>query len=87
MKKENKNSKKQETLEEKVGQIIEENNEDKLSNLWCVFEAELILDTESPDKKMRRILSAWKENKDLVDDLMITLCGWSVESLLNKAKI
>ena len=44
-------------------------------------------DTECPDKKMRRILSAWKENKDLVDDLMITLCGWSVESLLNKAKI
>lgn len=87
MKKENKTSKKQKTLEEKVGQIIEESHEEKLSDLWCVFEEELMSDTECPDKKMRRILSAWKENKDLVDDLMITLCGWSVESLLNKAKI
>lgn len=73
-------------LSKKVEQILEKDNEDELSELWFTFERELQSDDECPDEKMRRILNAWLKNRELVDDLLITLCGWSLESLLKKAE-
>jgi len=77
--------KKQEKLAKKVEQLLQKDDEDRLSDIWLRLMEEMESDEECPDRKMKRILLAWQENPELVDDLLITLCGWSLESLLNKA--
>lgn len=77
----------QDKLAKKIGQILDKNNEDELSDLWLTLQEEIDSDEECPDKKMRRILATWQMNREIVDDLLITLCGWSLESLLKKARL
>lgn len=77
--------KKQDKLAKRIEKMLQKDDEDQLSDIWLRLMEEMESDEECPDRKTRRILRAWQENPELVDDLLITLCGWSLESLLNKA--
>ena len=51
-----------------------------------IFNEEFTTDDESWEKKGEHILSHKdKWDKDTADDVFITLCGWSLDTILEKA--
>lgn len=55
-----------------------------------VFDTEVQSDDEPFDKKDRRLLRIWrkanKEQRAIIDDVLITLCGWSFDTLRKMAR-
>ena len=45
---------------------------------------EFASDDEPTRKKFRRLYEAYKEHPDIVNDILMTLCGWTMESLAEK---
>ena len=56
-------------------------SEDLMDEFFIKFEEEMMSDEESSRKKFRRLYEAWRDNPKDVDDIMMTLCGWTMESL------
>ncbi len=55
-----------------------------------VFDAEVQTDDEPFDKRDLRLLWIWrkanKEQRAIIDDVLITLCGWSFNTLRKMAR-
>jgi hypothetical protein len=55
-----------------------------------VFDTEVQTDDEPFDKRDRRLLWIWrkanKEQQAIIDDVLITLCGWSFNTLRKMAR-
>ena len=55
-----------------------------------VFDTAAQTDDESFDKRDRRLLWIWKkatkEQRAIIDDVLITLCGWSFDTLRKMAR-
>ena len=45
----------------------------------------LATDDEVPRKKFRALKEAYEKDPDLVDDVLMALCGWCMESLVDMA--
>lgn len=48
------------------------------------FSEEFATDDEPARKKFSRLYEAYKEHHDIVNDILMTLCGWTMESLAEK---
>lgn len=42
-------------------------------------------DEEKPERKFAQLKAAYEKNQELVNDLMLTLCGWSMDTLCDQA--
>lgn len=55
-----------------------------------VFDTEVQTDDEPFDKRDYRLLRIWrkanKEQRAIIDDVLITLCGWSFDTLRKMAR-
>ncbi len=55
-----------------------------------VFDAEVQTDDEPYDRRDRRLLLIWekanKKQRAIIDDVLITLCGWSFDTLRKMAR-
>ncbi len=55
-----------------------------------VFDREVQTDDEPFDKRDRQLLRIWrnaiKEQRTIIDDVLITLCGWSFDTLQKMAR-
>lgn len=55
-----------------------------------VFDAEVQTDTEPFEKRDRQLSRIWrnanKEQRAVIDDVLITLCGWSFATLREMAR-
>lgn len=47
---------------------------------------QLVTDEECYTKKVRHLLSSYYSNPEIIDDFMISLCGWSMTTLIDMAK-
>ena len=61
-------------------------NETFAESLMEVIHEQLATDEEPCDKKVRHLLASYNDNKDVIDDFMISLCGWSMSTLIDMAK-
>ena len=59
-------------------------NRGLLTQLGELIHNEIINDDEPSDKISRNLLDVYLQHPDVVDDVMISICGWSMESLMNK---
>lgn len=59
-------------------------NRELLTQLGELIHDEIINDDEPFDKISRNILDVYLQHPDVVDEVMISICGWSMESLMNK---
>jgi len=41
-------------------------------------------DEEKPERKFAQLKTAYEKNPELVNDLMLTLCGWSMDTLCDQ---
>lgn len=60
-------------------------DEDLMDEFFIKFADEVASDDEPSDKKFRRLYQAWRDCPEIVDDVLMTLCGWTMESLAAKA--
>lgn len=55
-----------------------------------VFDAEVLTDDEPFDRRDHQLLRIWrkanKEQRAIIDDVLITLCGWSFDTLRKMAR-
>lgn len=65
--------------EEKINKII--GDENLQYEFLSHFIDEINSDEEPFDRKFRQITGIYYTDPDLVNDLLITLCGWSMDSL------
>ena len=42
-------------------------------------------DEEKPERKFAQLKTAYEKNPELVNDVMLTLCGWSMDTLCDQA--
>lgn len=42
-------------------------------------------DEEKPERKFAQLKDSYEKNPELVNDLMLTLCGWSMDTLCDQA--
>ncbi len=67
-------------MEKKIKKI--KRNEDLSCEFFTKLEHEMATDTEPCEKKFARISNAYLEDPDGINDLFISLCGWSFETLV-----
>ena len=60
-------------------------SEDLTDEFFIRFSEEVASDDEPSDRKYRRLYQAWRDDPKTVDDIMMTLCGWTMESIAAKA--
>lgn len=60
-------------------------DEDLMDEFFIRFSEEVLSDDEPSDKKFRRLYEAWRDDPKAVDDILMTLCGWTMDSLAAKA--
>lgn len=59
-------------------------DEDLMDDFFITLSDEMASDDEPSRKKFRRLMDAYEQNPEIVDDIMMTLCGWTIESLASK---
>lgn len=47
--------------------------------------SQIYSDEEKPERKFLQLKGAYEKNPELVNDLMLTLCGWSMDTLCDQA--
>ena len=67
------------TTEEKINKILEDEDL-QLEFISCLVN-ETNSDDEPFDRKFRQITGMYYTDPNLVNDLLIALCGWSMDSL------
>lgn len=60
------------------------NDEDLMDDFFITLGDEMASDEEPSRKKFRRLMDAYEKDPALVNDVMMTLCGWTIESLAEK---
>ncbi len=59
-------------------------------DLICLIFQEMTTDMDSNERQSERIIEKYneasKETKVVIDDIFISLCGWSLETLIIKTK-
>ena len=60
------------------------NDEDLMEDFFITLGDEMASDDEPSRKKFRRLMDAYEKDPQFVDDIMMTLCGWTIESLASK---
>ncbi len=68
----------------KIHKVLEDNA--LLENFSLLLIDEINNDAEVLEKKARQLLSLCL-NDEKADEFFIAICGWSVDSLLNKLKV
>lgn len=68
--------------EELINEFL--NNEGLFFQLTETIHEEMQSDDEPFDRVARNLLIAYSEHPGVVDDVMMSLCGWTMESLMNK---
>ena len=59
-------------------------DEDLQEDFFITFSDEFAEDDEPARKKFARLYKAWRDCPEIVDDVLMTLCGWTMESLAAK---
>lgn len=57
-----------------------------MADLIETINKEMADDDEPFEKKGRHLLMAYMDSPKIVDDVLISLCGWSMETLLKKSE-
>lgn len=55
-----------------------------LEKLGALIRNEIASDDEADYKMARRLLVAYCENPEIVDEIMMSISGWTMETLMNK---
>ena len=71
---------------EKIQKILDNGSDEFFENFCEVLMNEINSDDECYDKKGRQLLKSALES-DNPDSFFLSICGWSLESLINKAEI
>ena len=71
---------------EKIQKILDERSDEFFEQFCEVLMNEIISDDERYDKKGRKLLMSALES-DNPDSFFLSICGWNLESLINKAEI
>lgn len=80
-----------ETIPKKTMIIMNENlkrianSEDLQEDFFITLAGEMASDEEPARKKWRHLQAAYEKNPEMVNDILMTLCGWTMESLAGKA--
>ena len=80
-----------ETIPKKTMIIMNENlkrianSEDLQEDFFITLACEMSSDDEPARKKWRCLQAAYEKNPEMVNDILMTLCGWTMESLAEKA--
>lgn len=61
------------------------NNEDLQEDFFITLAEEMASDEEPAHKKWRTLQAAYEKSPEMVNDILMTLCGWTMESLAEKA--
>lgn len=61
-------------------------NEAFTESLIEVIHEQMVTDEEAYTKKVQHLLASYNAHKEIIDDFMITLCGWSMPTLIDMAK-
>lgn len=67
---------------ELINEILQ--SEGLLYQLAETINEEILNDDEPLDKKARNLLITYSEHPEVVDEVMMSLCGWTMESLMEK---
>lgn len=67
---------------EKLERIAQD--EDLQEDFFITFSDEFASDDEPARKKYKRLYDAYKKDPAFVNDILMTLCGWTMESLAEK---
>jgi len=59
-------------------------DEDLMEDFFITFSDEFASDDEPARKKFCRLYDAYKEHSEIVNDILMTLCGWKMETLAKK---
>ena len=59
-------------------------DEDLMVDFFITFSDEFASDDEPARKKFSRLYAAYEKQPGLVDDILMTLCGWTMETLAKK---
>lgn len=59
-------------------------DEDLQEDFLITFSDEFASDDEPARKKFRWLYEAYKKDPETVNDILMTLCGWTMESLAEK---
>lgn len=67
---------------ENLSKIAED--EELMGELFITLSDEIASDDEPARKKFARLYALYQDAPDLVNDIMMTLCGWTMETLCKK---
>ena len=68
--------------EKKLNRIT--SDEDLQDDFFVTLSDEIACDDEPSRKKWNRLKTAYEKNPAMVDDLLMALCGWTLETLIDK---
>lgn len=68
--------------EKKLNRIT--SDEDLQDDFFVTLSEEIASDDEPSRKKWNRLKTAYEKNPAIVDDLLMTLCGWTLETLIDE---
>ena len=71
---------------EEIQKILDNGSDEFFENFCEVLMNEINSDDECDDKKGRQLLKSALES-DNPDSFFLSICGWNLESLINKAEI
>lgn len=71
------------TMKEKLEKIA--NDEALMEEFIIELDEQIASDDEVPRKKFRRLKEAYEKDPAFVDDILMTLCGWRMETLVDNA--
>lgn len=60
-------------------------NEELMEEFFITLFDEIASDDEPARKQWSRLREAYEKDPDMVDDLLVTLCGWNMKSIIEKA--
>jgi hypothetical protein len=67
-------------MEEKIKKIM--GDEDLMCDFLVTLSEQMASDEEPAYKKFKKLYASYVENPKLVNDVLMTLCGWTMESLV-----
>lgn len=68
-------------------EILELRKDEKFTeSLIEVIHEQMVTDEEPYTKKVSHLLASYNAHKEIIDDFMISLCGWSMTTLIDMAK-
>lgn len=59
-------------------------SQDLLERLGAMIRNEIACDDEADDKMAHHLLAAYCENPEITNEIMMSLCGWTMETLMQK---